>query len=151
MEIKKYYNFIKESFQVKKSSINLASSKLYDIYVNNNKVGQIILSDDEYDYINIPEDLGTDNLLYLSFIIIDEEYRNKGYFKKAINWLIKYAEKTYDYIVIRIDTDSDVDFYTLKSIYQNLGFKPFTPEDISEFKYSFNYVEEEDNFMFYKL
>ena len=146
-----FNQFLSESFNVKKDSLKLSDSIRYNIYDNKQKIGDIILSETEYDHIGIKDDLGSDNIIYLSYVTIKEEHRGKKFFKRTLDWLVNTSLGKYDYIVLRVDTDSDVSFETLKKMYSKYGFKSFTPYNIDEYKYEFEYVEGEDNFMYYKL
>ena len=139
------------SFNIKKDSIKLADSDMYNIYIGETKVGQIILSENELSYIGIEKDLKSDKIIYISYITIDEEHRRKKLLTKTLKWLVSQSEGKYDYIVLRIDMDSEISFETLKSIYSKYGFVPFTPKDIDEHKYGFTYKEGEDNFMYYDM
>ena len=146
------FNSVNENFTIIKDRLNMGTTIRFDIFDQGEKVGTINMSTDEYDYLEIPDELGG-KCIYLSYIQIDEYYQRRGYFKKAMNWIFNNFRQ-YDYLVLRVSDDSEVSFHTLKKIYTKLGFISFNPEEVYDTHYVNDYIispKDEELFMYIKL
>ena len=142
-----------KNFNIEKNETNIFGNNLkFDIKDQNDKIGYFILSQNEFDYLEIEEDLGGKSL-YLSFIFIENNHRGKGHFEKIMDWIKQYAKNNnFEYVVLRIDEESNLGFDKLQNKYEKMGFISFNPDNIHEFSHQFN-IDPNDKklFMYYQL
>jgi hypothetical protein len=117
---------------------NPSTDEYNEIYVDDEKVGYIILSPAKKEYYWV------DNILPDPLAIVDikifSQFRNKKYMTKTMNWLYDFArENGYKSLFLRIDNDSEINEETLFKIYQKYGFSFYRTTD------------NEDDIFMYKL
>ncbi|WP_241654821.1 GNAT family N-acetyltransferase [Sporolactobacillus shoreae] len=94
----------------------IAGNRITFVYVTNNELigeGSLVFDMNDSDYTI------KNKRIYLSRLIVKEEYRNKGIGSQFVNFLIDYAKNLgYQEISIGVDIDNLV----AKNLYRKLGF-----------------------------
>ena len=117
---------------------NPQTDEYNDIFVNDEKVGYIILSPARKEYYWV--DVNLSNPLAIVDIKIFDQFRGKNYMKETMNWLYDFAkENGYKSLFLRVDDDSEISQETLFQIYQKYGFSVYRTTD------------DEDDIFMYKL
>jgi diamine N-acetyltransferase len=94
----------------------VSGNRITFIYVENDEFigeGSLVIRNDDPDY-TIP-----DKRIYLSRMIVKEEYRNRGIGGIILDYLIEYAKKLgYNEISLGVDTDNII----ARRLYEKKGF-----------------------------
>jgi hypothetical protein len=114
---------------------NPSTNQYNEIYVENEKVGYIILAPARKEYYWL--DLNLPNPLAIVDIKIFNQFRGKKYMTETMNWLYDFAKKNgYKSLFLRIDDNSEIDVETLNKIYVKNGFSVYrNNEDDDIFMY----------------
>jgi len=110
----------KDEYILNENSINFELPKkldnygCYDIKINDNKIGEICISDRGIQ--------GNNHYITIDKIFINDEHRGKGYANSAMNVVLDYANKNNVIIALTPDNMWNVNKNKLINWYKSLGF-----------------------------